>query len=92
MVNKIIRLGWLCDYIENIFVYYNKAALPSFNIAMPRHSNLIHLRNTQIKARFTHWCNKKDGEVQMYGYEYILNKLTEEFFLSPKTIENIIKK
>lgn len=49
-------------------------------------------RNAKLLHRHNHLLNKKNRNgIAIYGYEYILDKLSEEFFLEPTTIEAIIK-
>ena len=42
-----------------------------------------------IRKAFDEWKQKSYKGVRMYTDEYIFLKLEEEFYLKPKTIENI---
>jgi len=43
-----------------------------------------------IKAEFERLSNIREFGVMKYSTEWIINKLAEQFFKSPKTIENIV--
>ena len=54
-------------------------------------------QNTQkkheaINARYNAWIAHKHRGVQMYTDKYIFLRLSEEFYLSPATIERIMFK
>lgn len=52
-------------------------------------ANTIRLHN-DIRKEFEHLSNIKEYGVQKYSTAYILNKISEKFYKSPKTIENIV--
>lgn len=43
-----------------------------------------------IKARYEHWINQKEGNVRKYTFEYIMLQLGKEFYISPRTAEEIV--
>lgn len=48
------------------------------------------IRNEQIKKDFTKLTNKKRNGVKLYTQAVILAQLGDKYFLSPKTIEDIV--
>jgi len=49
----------------------------------------VRLHN-DIRKEFEQLSNIKEFGVQKYSTVYILNKISEKFYKSPKTIENIV--
>lgn len=43
-----------------------------------------------IRAAYTRWTNRKYKGVQIYREKLIYLRLAEQFYLSPKTIEDIV--
>lgn len=48
------------------------------------------LKHEAINARYNEWIAHTHKGVQMYTDKYIFMRLSEEFFLSPATIERIM--
>ncbi|MFA7444542.1 MAG: hypothetical protein WCY89_01215 [Flavobacteriaceae bacterium] len=46
--------------------------------------------HNSIKKEFARLSNKKEFGVPKYTKAWILNKLANDFFRSPKTVENIV--
>lgn len=48
-------------------------------------------RNERIRARFIEFSNKRlNNKARIYSKEAILQMVAEEFYLAPRTIENIV--
>lgn len=47
-------------------------------------------RNEKIRKRYAEMREVRENGVRMYSEEYILHKLSEEFFLAPATIDDIV--
>lgn len=60
---------------------------------MPRNKQLLQHRNRKIAKDFKSLCEQttKSGKPK-YSYEYMLEKLSERFFLDKQTISKILKK
>ncbi len=43
-----------------------------------------------IRLAFQKWSDKRYKNVRIYTEDYILERLSEKFYLAPKTIENIV--
>lgn len=43
-----------------------------------------------IKAEYEKWTSKREGSVRMYTFEYIMLKISQQFFISPRTAEEIV--
>lgn len=56
---------------------------------MPKRPQTIKLHQ-DIKAEFNKLSNLREFGVQKHSVEWILNKVAEKFYKSPKTIENIV--
>ncbi len=48
------------------------------------------LKYKKIREDYRKWRDKKYKGVRIYAHEYILLKLSEKYFLKPKTIEHIV--
>lgn len=48
-------------------------------------------RHTLVKTEFNRLVNVKEGGVRKYTTEYIINKVSEKTFYTPKTIVKILK-
>ena len=57
---------------------------------MAADKDLIQQKYTDIRDAFQKWSNKTYKNVRMYSETYILLKLSEQFYLSPRTIENVV--
>lgn len=47
-------------------------------------------RYEAVRADYAKWSNKKYKGVKIYADPYIYFKLSEKYFLSPRTVEEII--
>lgn len=57
-----------------------------------RDKTLIETRNKKIISRYNELINKKKKGVQIHTYQYVLQELSEEFFLTPDYIGFLITK
>lgn len=48
-------------------------------------------RHTLVKNEFNRLINIKDRGVRKYSTEYIINKVSEKTFYTPKTVVKILK-
>jgi hypothetical protein len=48
-------------------------------------------RHQQIKTDFRKLLAKKHEGVSVYSYEFVVKKLSKQYFYSERTIENILK-
>lgn len=60
---------------------------------MARNKEHLTKRNKKIHNRFASLCSvvSKSGKAK-YSYDYMIEKLSDEFYLSEFTIEQILKK
>ncbi len=59
---------------------------------MARNSKLIEERNTKIVAHFNELCSKTTASGKTkYSYDYMLETLGGKFYLTTRTIHNILK-
>jgi hypothetical protein len=47
-------------------------------------------KRAAIKEEYEKWNAKKEGKVRMYTFEYIMLKIAQQFFISPRTAEEIV--
>ena len=59
---------------------------------MSRNRKLKELRNKEVVKSYKKLENEKTGKVQTYRHTAILDILSKEFFLSPRTIQDIVSK
>ncbi len=57
---------------------------------MPNSKELTQRKYADIRSDFQKWTNKRYNSVCIYTEAYILQKLSEKFYLAPRTIENIV--
>ncbi len=57
---------------------------------MAADKDLIEQKYTDIRKEFDIWKNKTYNNIQKYSELFILIKISEKFYLSPRTIENIV--
>ncbi|KQC30193.1 hypothetical protein [Flagellimonas eckloniae] len=57
---------------------------------MPKDSDNTKRKYEDIRAAYQEWTAKAYKGVRMYTDEYIYVRLEEQFYLKPKTIENIL--
>ena len=43
-----------------------------------------------IKAKYEQWNSKREGNVRMYTFEYIMLQLSKDFFIATRTAEEIV--
>ena len=43
-----------------------------------------------IKKEYEKWDSKREGKVRMYTFEYIMLKISQQFFISARTAEEIV--
>jgi len=51
---------------------------------------LIEKKYSDIRKSYSKWLDKKYNNIQIYTDDYIYLKLSEQFYLAPRTIENIV--
>lgn len=68
-----------------VFLYHSN----SYFCFMAMRPQTIKLHQ-DIKAEFNKLSNVREFGVQKHSIEWILNKVAEKFYKSPKTIENIV--
>lgn len=57
---------------------------------MPKDSENTKRKYADIRAAYEAWTKKTYNGVRIYTDAYIYVKLEEQFYLAPKTIENIL--
>ncbi len=57
---------------------------------MSNSKELTQRKYADIRSDFQKWSNKRYENVRIYTEDYVLKKLSEKFYLAPKTIENIV--
>jgi hypothetical protein len=48
-------------------------------------------RHTLVKEEFTRLINIKEGGVRKYSTEYVISKVSQKTFYTPKTVVKILK-